>query len=394
MKKKVFSIISILSLFAILIVGGTYAFSDYVSVLNHIETGDVNIGIEEYMLTDTGKEVLFQNNQVVYPGQEISKIPRILNYEEPCWIRASVSYSINDSLLNPLSDENIVGISEDWVKAGDFWYYKKPVPSGGCVDFFKSVVIPPEWTKSYSGKDLKIEIRADAVQEVHFDPDFTAMSPWSDIEIEKCIHEVDGKLVAEKQNVKLSVEFSGTAYRLVAVPEDFFSNFSKLMPGDEFVDTVTIKNTTDRDAEIFFNTGLDSLTEEQLDLLRHINLQISFEGTSIYEGDLIAERLNNKISLGIYHPGDGKILTFKITVPAELNNAYAVRDSNVRWVFTVEQDDPVPTETPTPTPAAQEHLKGNLNTGDNSPIAILAIAFGVGAAIFGAAVLLKNRKKA
>ena len=65
---------------------GTYAwYQSSVSVQNHIRTGDVNIGIQEYE-EDAGREVLCSGTEgrTVLPSQRISKIPRITNYAEPC----------------------------------------------------------------------------------------------------------------------------------------------------------------------------------------------------------------------------------------------------------------------------------------------------------------------
>ncbi|MCR5230359.1 MAG: hypothetical protein K6D03_09550, partial [Solobacterium sp.] len=47
---------------------------DTVEVINHINTGAVVIGIEEYQLNEKGKEVPFQNGRTVLPGETVSKI--------------------------------------------------------------------------------------------------------------------------------------------------------------------------------------------------------------------------------------------------------------------------------------------------------------------------------
>ena len=49
------------------------------SVVNHVSTGIVDIELSEYQIKD-GKEVKWQDNPLVLPGTNVSKIPRIHNY--------------------------------------------------------------------------------------------------------------------------------------------------------------------------------------------------------------------------------------------------------------------------------------------------------------------------
>ena len=72
---------------------GVYAnYSSTVEVKNHIETGDVNIDLAEYQMAD-GNEVPYINDQKgILPGDTISKIPRITNLAEDCYIRCQITY--------------------------------------------------------------------------------------------------------------------------------------------------------------------------------------------------------------------------------------------------------------------------------------------------------------
>ena len=69
-------------------------FSDSVTVTNHISTGDINISMKE-LEKKNGKEILYQNQKMVLPGDRISKIPRITNRSEPCWVRVKITYADN-----------------------------------------------------------------------------------------------------------------------------------------------------------------------------------------------------------------------------------------------------------------------------------------------------------
>lgn len=320
-------------------------FSDIVTVTNHIATGDVNISLKEYEVKE-GTEISYTNSRIVLPGDVISKIPRITNHAMPCWIRARISYEQDKEELEGLSESNILGVPAQWVKKGEYYYYTEILDYGKSATLFEAVEIPKEWNESHSDQKLTIDIQADAIQAANFEPDFNAMSPWGDQEIELCIHEENGTVVSEKKKVELSVEFSGNAHKLLAVPDDFFANFRTVMPGDTFRDSIDILNTTKKPAEIFFHTGIVCQREDRMDLLRKIQLTISMNGKAIYSGNLLAEELKEEVSLGVFQPGEGGTMEFTVSVPAELKNAYALRDAAVKWYFSVYEDDAEPSVIP------------------------------------------------
>lgn len=45
---------------------------------------------------------------------------------------------------------------------------------------------------------IAVDIQADAIQAANFKPDFSAMSPWGNQVIQKCVHEQDGTLTCKK----------------------------------------------------------------------------------------------------------------------------------------------------------------------------------------------------
>ena len=94
MKRKIAIAAGIL-VTAVSTISGSYAYyQDSVTVTNHISTGDVNIGIQEYEKDgDTEKVYEGPADGIVLPSQSISKIPRITNYAETCYIRVKTTYS-------------------------------------------------------------------------------------------------------------------------------------------------------------------------------------------------------------------------------------------------------------------------------------------------------------
>lgn len=367
-RKKLFAAGGILLTMAFATSGTWAYYQDSVTVQNHISTGDVNIGIQEYQQVD-GKEILYDTTEerIVLPSEEISKIPRITNYAETCYVRAKVTYqtkSVSDSDTKKeedaiesagsdvdetektevcLSDENISGISDQWIRKGEYYYYTEPLKNGESVDLFQKVTIPAEWTEATSGTTLGITVTAEAIQAANFTPDFQTGSPWGDQEMEQCVHEQNGTITeVQKQYQTMRVTYEGAARNLVAVPEDFFTNLDQAMPGDVISDTITISNTTDTTAEFFFRTETPGqLTEEELDLLQQFQLTIEHNGQNLYSGDLEAAALNKAISLGTYQAGESGTLRFTLSLPKELKNDYARRESFVNWIFSVQGEEEI-----------------------------------------------------
>ena len=391
---------------SILLAGGiVYAgFRDSVSVNNHVYTGDVNIGIEEKELAE-GELTEYRNPKTVLPGDCISKIPTIVNYANECWVRAKILTETDRPELEGITEEMILEMPDGWEKRGEYFYYTKSLKHGASVDFFRSIRIPETWTEEHTGQVLTLSVRAEAVQTVNFTPDFEAMSPWMDVPVEQCIHEKGNVVVEQETPRELSVEFKGDAYKLVAVPEDFFTNMGEWMPGDHKKDSVQIRNTTDKKAEILFFTGYEKQTKEQLELLSKMNLTIFYKDQTIYTGILTAQELQKGVSLGWFEPGAKADLRFEIQMPAELGNAYARRDADVKWIFAVKEEDPVPTVTPKPSSSGsqgdppvysgQGPTGGNgtvqpVKTGDDTRLDLLLMAM---AASLGLIIPTAYRKK-
>lgn len=411
MKRKIAIAAGIL-VTAVSTISGSYAYyQGSVTVTNHISTGDVNIGIQEYEKDgDTEKVYAGPKEGIVLPSQTISKIPRITNYAETCYIRVKTTYSgeASDSVSNVdtekpeedsktdadpnetpeateetaqettenaetevtpapeepekpeitpeptetpsvdqdketpaeyvLSDEELDGISDEWVKQGEYYYYTQPLKNGESADFFQNVTIPAAWTSKAQDRVLGLTVTAEAVQAANFTPDFNSESPWGDTEIEQCVHETDNSITeVTKQYTAMSVTYEGAARKLVAAPEDFFRNLQTAMPGDTISDSFQLSNTTATSAEFFFHTETPgNLTDEELDLLKQFKLTIIQNGKTLYDGDLQAASLNQEISLGTLETGKNSRVQFTLQLPAELKNAYAKRESMVNWIFRVQ----------------------------------------------------------
>ncbi len=365
------------------VTASSYAAASSVSVENHLKTGDINIQLDEFQLGKDLKEEPYDPPEILMPGDIISKIPRVTNLAEPCYIRAKISFpsSIEDvippvvedapdtdnmfsstedntsadnnstgsisSQDNPycLSEKDILGLSADWVKIQDYYYYRPILEKEESVILFEGVRIPEYWDNTYASADFFIDLQIEAVQAIHFTPDYTSDKPWGNTKAEVCIHNEPYEKPAVGFQL-LSVEYEGTSKELLAAPEDFFSNFTHAMPGDTLTDTITLTNTTDQTAEFFFRTEVpESMSNQQLALLNEIVLSISVDGKALYFGNLFAESMAADISLGTFESGASREFTFTIEIPNYWTNSYALQDCTVKWIFSI-----MPEPTPQPEP--------------------------------------------
>lgn len=302
-----------------------------VSVDNHFTTGIVDIELEEYEIKE-GKEIPYENNKQVLPGKTISKIPRIENDGNDCWIRVKPTFKN----IEHLDDSNIFGISDEWVKVNDYYYYKNILKTDETVDFFQGLKIPTDFPQELEDSSFQVVIDVDAIQSKNFNPDFNSSNPWGDVEILLCNKDKNYNVSSFKKsdNLKFEVEYQGSSGELVKNKEDFFLNFPVLMPGDEYSDKISLKNTSNNDIKLYF----DSDILENKDILEKIQLKIETDingkQETIYQGALNSD-INNKL-LGEIKANTEDEFKFTITVPPELNNDYTLLDGKVRWIFSTE----------------------------------------------------------
>ena len=116
-KRKVY-----LLMFSLLLIlegaGAAFGYGCYtgsVSVINKISFGDINIGLKEYEIRD-GKRRAYTDPDYIMPGDIISKIPCIINYARPCWVRVKLEFFNPEDAAEKIGENCIRGISDDWIK--------------------------------------------------------------------------------------------------------------------------------------------------------------------------------------------------------------------------------------------------------------------------------------
>lgn len=322
------------------------AFSDTLSVKNHLSFGDVNISMKEFQRKNQ-EEYPYEDPKTVLPGDTISKIPRITNEAQPCWVRVRVGFCQGEEDFTSLSCQNLCGMDASWVQKGEYYYYTKILEQNESVDVFTGLTIPEHWDSSYAEQEFEMEVRADAIQAENFTPDFSAMSPWGNETIELCVHERSGATICKTENLKLSVRMDEGAGKLLSVPGDFFHNFGTVMPGDEKEDVIALSNETSDPVSLYFYTDTDDRNPEEQAFLQKLKLEITLNETLLYRGNLYSPGLRRPVLLGDFASGETGDLRFQVSIPEELNNDYALRESDVIWVFSASgkevpaSDDPV-----------------------------------------------------
>jgi len=355
-----------------------------VSVDNHFTTGIVDIELEEYEIKE-GKEIPYENNKQVLPGKTISKIPRIENDGNDCWIRVKPTFKN----IEHLNDSNIFGISDEWVKANDYYYYKNILKTDESVDFFQGLKIPTDFPQELENSNFQVIIDVDAIQSKNFSPDFNSSNPWGDVEILLCNKDKNYNVSSFKKsdNLKFEVQYQGNTKELIKNKDDFFLNFPVLMPGDEYSDTISLKNTSTNPIKLYF----DSEILENKDILEKIQLKIETEingkQETVYQGALNSN-INNKL-LGEIKSNTEDIFKFTITVPPELNNDYTLLDGKVRWIFSTEEIENK-TEKPNENNEKTDANAKPVKTDDSQILGLFFILLGFSS--FGMVLYIKKKE--
>lgn len=359
--------------------GAIYARAE-VSVINSIETAVVNIELEEYQ-NYNGTEEPFENQYNILPGRNISKIPRIYNKGVDCWIRVKLDITEDADWVEP----RLYGISDKWIKAEDgYYYYKQVLKEGENVDFFKGFTVPDDLDQDYwQEKAFEIEVNAEAIQCRNFTPDFISRNPWGFVEIETYTGREDYNLEEMTQTTgsdNFEIKYLGGVDQLVKNREDFFKNFTTLVPGDRYSDTMTLNNPSSSDINLYFRS--EAKSSKLLDQM-YMKITCTIDGSTktIYEGNMGSSEIKNDILLGTLKSGQTGTWNYEIYMPNELQNEYTLLSDKITWIYSC---DKIVNESP--------NQSEKTDTGDTSMVIPFFI---LGSCCLGVAFILvaKSKKK-
>jgi LPXTG-motif cell wall-anchored protein len=334
---SVFLTMALLNIPASPALAATYQYSTEVD--STFSSGGVSISAHEYDIDADWNFVPYEDGKTVLPGQYINKFFYIENEAEPAWIRVKVSYSSDDG-IEDMGDHMLLGISLDWKKIGDYYYYTKPVAGGESINFFQQVLIPVVWDENYSDKGFGIDVAVEAIQQANFAPDFDLDDPWFGVPVEQCIH-TDNDIYDNDTNTELKIVFENGVEGFIKTPEGFFENFSSIMPGDTLTDTIELGSHFTETMPVTFRVDVpDGQTEDALNFLSGMTLTIKNGDKIIYEGPLTAVTLSSDgITLANLLPNETDTITFSVSLPDNKGNAFGMQLARLRWIFSTEYSD-------------------------------------------------------
>lgn len=145
----------------------------------------------------------------------------------------------------------------------------------------------------------------------------------------------------------LEVEYLGETEKFFKTSDDFFVNITNVLPGDVVTDTAILKNSSNEKIKLYFKTEQiakeEYVLDEDYDLLEKMQLTIKVRQNNneqnVYEGPLAASDFSEFQSIGIYKPNEHAEFVFTISVPKELDNAYNMTSTKVKWIFGVGKEE-------------------------------------------------------
>lgn len=311
-------------------ISGIYATTTQIAS-EQTSTNGVDIKIRTFKLNSENIEVRDEDsNKVVLPAEIISFIPKIENLGAKCYVRVKIFY-INEDIE---AETYITGISNEWKKHGEYYYYKNALNTKEIMELFDTIKIPQNISEITSSKKIKLEITAEAIQEKNFEPDYTKDDPWQGIIPTKSVNTEYNIDTNKDKNITINCEnvTSGD----IEVSDEFINDMIDIMPGDSYSSSIKIKNTNKKNAKYYLKLDLEGLNEIEIGLLEEIDLIIrNKQGKVIYSGKI---RNAENILLGKYNIGEEDEFEFKMLVPKDLANKYAGINPKLNWTFSVDYD--------------------------------------------------------
>ena len=133
-------------------ISGIYAITnnDIFSSENVLTTGSINIELNEYMIENNNNEKAYDNyDRTVFPGNTVSLIPKVENLGASCYIRAKVTFKADNDLIEN-NNNYLFDITDNWIKRGNYYYYKDIVDIGEKIQIFNNVKIPTNLPSKYN----------------------------------------------------------------------------------------------------------------------------------------------------------------------------------------------------------------------------------------------------
>ena len=256
-------------------------------------------------------------------GATIKYEPIIENRAMSCYVRFKLNLS-----NNLIDEDSFSGLSSDFVKRGDYFYYTKPLDNKESVTTFSSFKVPTE-IDNEDKEDIKIIKTVDAIQSRNFTPNFNSENPWGNVAI--IGSEFDGSnYINEVINIE-PIDLTIKSNKELSLTNEDILSFD-LVPGDTITNNINIINDNHKEVSIDFKAE-----GENTKLLQNVKLKLYLEDKKIYDGDLVTEDLKEYKVLSNLKEGENTKLKYEIEVPDNLQNEYQDKESQFEWKFRVNE---------------------------------------------------------
>lgn len=297
-------------------ISGIYSLSNEMKTTeNTISTGAVDIEIKEYNGND---EPFSEDGKIVWPGDEINLVPRINNLGIECYLRVKITYTINNEIFNEL--DYIDGNYSSWDKKDEYYYYDSVLDQNGSVDLFRKVSIPDNLSNKYQGKEVKVVIVVEAIQEKNFDGN------WEGVEILESIN----KTYDINNSGSSTVIYENGTENHIKTDDGFFDNLGGLLPGDSVSEEITILNSSENKNNYYLKIDND-LSNKEKKLLEEFKLVIKDSKENIILRTTLND--NNENILGTFAANTGDTYTIEILLPKEANNEVSKLLTKLKFNF-------------------------------------------------------------
>lgn len=137
-----------------------------------------------------------------------------------------------------------------------------------------------------------------------------------------------------------SVTYVNQADKFVFVPEntDLFENFKGVMPGDQVAQTIFVKNDSKVPVKIYLK--INPIQSEDDQFLKQLTLTMNNQEVEVFNETLDQQgQFKQFILLAELNPQQQKTLDLLLDVPLTLSSEYMEYESEIQWIFKVEEDE-------------------------------------------------------